>query len=303
MQALRLCEKLFMDRKQAYLDLHIAVFLFGFTAILGRLIEMNEMEIVWYRLLITCSSIIIIPRFIRGISKVPRRVVLQLAGIGIIVTLHWICFYGSIKYSNVTVALSVLSTAAFFTSLIEPLVYRTKIKTYELLLGLMIIPGMYLIFSFGKVYLTGIFLGLGAAVLAALFSVLNRKMVAKYPPMSITFIELGSGWIFLSLLIPVYMYYFPQTDFIPSLSDAVYLVLLAVLCTTVAYVLALRSLRVLTAFVSTLSVNLEPIYGIIMAFFIFQENEELNNNFYLGTAIILLSVFLHPLLEKRFNKL
>ena len=288
--------------KGAYIQLHIAVFLFGFTAILGKAIQMTFVEIVWYRLLITCLSILFLPEIFKKLRAVPRKQWWQLAGIGILVSLHWICFYGSIKYSNVTVALSVLSTAAFFTSIIEPIIYRTKIKKYEILLGLLIVPGMYLIFSFGKFYMTGIILGLIAALLAAVFSVLNRKMVEKHKPMAITFIELSSGFVFISLLLPLYLYYFPETDFIPTTFDLVNLLVLAIVCTTLAYVLSLNALKHLTAFTSTLTVNLEPVYGIIMAIFIFKENEDLDWKFFIGTAIILIAVFVHPMVHKKYNK-
>lgn len=288
--------------KRAYAELHLAIFLFGFTAILGRLIELNGFEIVWYRMLITFISIFFLPKFIRGIKAIPAPHRWRLAGIGILVSLHWAAFFASIKFSNVTVALSVLATSAFFTSLLEPLIFREKVKKEELLLGLLVIAGMYLIFSFGGGYLYGILLGLAAAFLASLFAILNRKMVSRYQPMGITFIEMGSGWLFLTLLLPVYWWWYGTTFPMPGWNDLFYLLILAILCTTLAYVLALRALRYVTAFTANLSINMEPVYGIVLAFFIFQENQELDNRFYIGSIIILLSIFIHTWLARRRRK-
>lgn len=166
----------------------------------------------------------------------------------------------------------------------------------------MIILGMYLIFSFGGQYLTGILLGLGAAILASIFSVLNRKMVVKYEPLPITFIELGSGLVFISLLGPVYLYWFPEATFRPGGMDIFYLLILAIFCTTIAYVLALKALRMLTAFTSNLTINLEPVYGIIMAFFLFGENKEMDSGFFVGASIIISAIFLHPFFTRYFRK-
>ena len=287
---------------KAYIQLHTAIFLFGFTAILGKLITLEEIELVWYRVLLTTVSLAVVPAIWRSIAHIPARARWQLAGIGVLVALHWVCFFGSIKAANVTVALSVLSTAALFTSLLEPLIYRTRLKWTELVLGLLIVPGMYLIFSFGKGYTTGILLGLGAAVLGSLFSVLNRKMVARYDALPITLVELGSAWVFLSLVAVPLALMGKGGNFIPTPSDWLWLVILALLCTTLAYVLAMNALRYLTAFTSTLSINLEPLYGILMAIALFQEHKDLSPGFYAGAAIILSAVVVHTLLERRARR-
>lgn len=286
----------------AYLKLHTAIFLFGFTAILGRLIDMTEVEIVWYRLLLTCISMLFLPSLIRQLREIPMRVRWQLAGIGVLVAFHWVFFYGSIKYSNVTVTLSVLATTAFFTSFLEPLFFKTRIKWTEMVLGLMIVPGMYLIFSFGQIYITGILMALLSAILASIFAILNRKMTVRYGSLPITFIELGFGWIVLTVLTPLTLWIYPNATFIPSWSDLGYLAILAVLCTTVAFSISLQALRHVTAFTFNLSINLEPIYGIIMAIFLFDEQKEVSSKFYLGTAIILAAVLIHTWLERRARK-
>lgn len=280
---------------KAYLQLHVAVFLFGFTAILGELISLKELPLVWHRMWMTAASFLFLPRVIRAVRQYSIKQVLQFAGVGCIVAMHWITFYGSIKYSNVSVALSCLATASFFTSFIEPLVFKAKIKGAEVLMGLLVILGIYLIYTVTQFYLTGIILGVLSALLAATFSTLNKKILGNNDTLSVTFIELGSGWLFLTLSMPLYFYLFPETTMTPSSSDWGYLLILALICTSLAYVLALNALKVLTAFTSNLAINLEPVYGIIMAAIIFNENEELDNRFYYGTAVILLSVTGHSL--------
>jgi drug/metabolite transporter (DMT)-like permease len=289
------------DRK-AYLQIHISVLLWGFTAILGRLITLKEVPLVWYRVMIVSVSMLFLPGMIRNIRTLKKYDYFKLAGIGCIVCLHWVCFYGSIKYANVTVALSCLATTTFFTSFIEPLIAGRKIKGYEISLGLLIIPGVYLIFYFTNFYFTGIVLGLLAAAFAATFSALNKIMLETHEPRTMTFIEMSSGFIFLSILMPFYLKLFPDSNLILKTSDLIYLVILSIGCTTIPFILSLHALRQLTAFTTVLIVNLEPLYGILMAIPVFHENRELDNRFYFGTLILLTAVFIHPLLKKRFDK-
>ncbi len=285
--------------QKAYLQLHIAVVLFGFTAILGRLIELSEMSIVWWRLLLTCISLIFFAGFIKNIKAIPGKGLWQLAGIGWIVTLHWVFFYGSIKYSNVSVALVCLATTSFFTSVLEPLLLRKPFKWHETALGILVIPGMYLIVESieAKMY-TGVWMALVSAFLAAIFAIANKKMVDRYDPNSITFVELGSGWILLCLLFPFYQQFFPEATLLPTIMDFIYLIILALFCTTLAYVLSLKALKYISAFTANITINLEPIYGILLAIWIFAENKELNTTFYYGVLIILGAVFLHPVISK-----
>ena len=290
------------EKIKSYLQLHIAVLLFGFTAILGRLIDLQEIVIVWYRLLFTCLSLLFIPQVWRALNNMSRQRYLQLVGIGVIVSMHWVMFYGAVKYSNVSVTLSCMATASFFTALIEPVITNRKHKLYELLLGLLIIPGIYLIFYFSDFYLTGIIMGLLAAFLAAVFSSFNKRMVAHQDALSMTFVELGGGWVFLSLALPVYWQFFPESRLMATGMDLGYLLILALLCTTFAYVLSIHALKQLTAFANAITINLEPIYGILMAFLIFQENEQMDNRFYLGTRLVLLALFLHPVIEHYIKK-
>jgi len=289
---------------KAYLELHIAVLLFGFTAILGDLISLPAVSIVWWRVLITSFSILFLINVRKIFRELPREKILKFMGIGILVALHWVCFYGSIKLANASVALICMATTSLFTSLLEPLLLRQKLKWYEVLLGMLIIPGMILIVnSLESGMLLGFWVGLASAFLAALFAILNKKMVTNARPLAITFLELGSAWLFLSLVFPIYYFTNPEEVSLlpPTVLDWLYLVVLSLLCTTLAYTLSIRALHHISAFASTLTINLEPVYGIFLAWILLQEHKELNGSFYIGVAIILVSVFSYPYLRRKLE--
>lgn len=288
-----------MTRARALTELHTAVFLFGFTAILGKIILLERVPLVWYRMGLTALSIMVLPVFLRELKKWPVRDLLRISGIGVIVALHWVTFFGSIKVSTVSVALSCFGTTAFFTAILEPLLLGSRLKLRELGIGAMVIPGIALIHHFTGVYLDGIILGLISALLACIFSILNKREVQDRPALAITGLEMSSGFLFLSILLP---FYYPRslTDALQLQGwDALYLAVLVLLCTTLAYVLAMRSLRVLSAFTANLSINLEPIYGIILAIFLLREHQILHPGFYLGAFIIFAAVFVHTWFESR----
>lgn len=287
--------------QKAYFQLHIAVFLYGFTAILGKLITLSELSLVWWRMLLTTVSFLFFPKMLQLFKAIPVKIRWQLFGIGIIIALHWVCFFGAIKYSNVSICLVCMATGAFFTALLEPLIFNQKIKKYELFLGLMIIPGMYLVVqSTSWDMMTGIVLAIISSILAVLFTVLNKRMIEHTNTDVITFVELGSGWLFLTILLPFYLYYF-ETSLQPTWLDLGYLLILALLCTTLAFVLNLNALKHISAFNANLAINLEPVYGIVLAWLIFQENKEVGQYFYIGVLIVLLAVFSYPFLKKRFE--
>ena len=290
------------DYKKAYLELHVAVLLFGFTAILGDLIDLSAFVMVWWRMLITAFSLLFLIRFGQRLRQMPRKLIAAYMGIGFLVALHWVCFFGSIKYSNASVCLVCMATTSLFTSFLEPLITRQKFKWYETAIGLVIIPGMMLVVNnIDSAMWLGIFLGLIAAFLAALFGTLNKRLIDKADPLNITFLELGSGWLFLSILFPFYFQQVPDAGFWPSPMDWLYLGILSLLCTTLAYVLALRALKYLSAFASNLTINLEPVYGILLAIIILKEHHELSLGFYWGCAIIIASVLGYPFLRNRFE--
>ncbi len=293
------------SEQRAYLELHIAVFLFGFTAILGDLIQLSAVELVWWRVLLTSISLLFLIQGGRSILQASRKTILQFMGIGLLVAIHWVTFYGAIKLANASVALVAMATTSFFTSLLEPLFTRRRIKGYELLLGLLIIPGMFLIVNGADFsLLKGLLVGLLSAFLAALFGTLNKLMISKMPETSITFLELGSAWIFLSFVLPFY-YHFGESEVLfwpPRPIDWLYILVLALLCTTLAYVLSLRALRHLSAFAANLTINLEPVYGIGLAFFLLNDSQELGPQFYLGVMIIMLAVLSYPVLRNKYGR-
>ncbi len=285
---------------KAYVMIHVAVMLFGFTAILGRLIDLPGATIVWYRMFLTGISLCFFPSIFNHIRKISRDQLIRIAGIGILVTLHWVAFYEAIKYSNASITLSCLASTSFFTAIIEPLFFRTKIKAPELILGSMVIVGFVFIFGFtGENYYVGMIIAIISAILAAIFSVLNKTIVSKHNIYAITLIQFMSGVLFLSIMSPLYLKLFPQTQVIPSSTDWFYLLVLALLCTTLAYTLAMKALIYLSAFTTNLAINLEPVYGIFMAYFILHEDEDLNMGFYAGAGIILCAVLLHAWMNNR----
>lgn len=301
-----------LSMNRSYIELHIAVILFGFTAILGKLISIPAVSVVWWRVMLTSVSLLFLVGVVRTYREVPLRRMLQYMGIGCIVALHWITFFGSIKASNASIALVAFATTSFFTSLIEPLIMRQRALGYEVFLGLLIIPAMILIVQGVDPDMhLGIWLGLASAVLAALFASLNKKLIMFAKPIQITFLEIGSAWIFVSIVLVSILVFKPDTPFfqgmdfslhVPKGMDWVYLLILAVVCTTLAYVLAVRALHHLSAFAANLVVNLEPVYGITLAWLILKENRELSLGFYLGVFLILGIVLLYPILKRRKAK-
>ncbi len=290
--------------RRAYLELHIAVFLFGFTAILGDVIQLSALVLVWWRVLLTSISLLLLIRLRSLYRQLGPGMILIFMGIGVLVALHWIAFYGAIKLSNASIGLVAMATTSFFTSLMEPWILKQKMNWYEIGLGVLIVPGMVLVANNTELgMMDGLWVGLLAAFLAALFAILNKKYIGTTDEMSITFLELGSAWIFLSLVIPMTALLSENglTIWPPSWQDWLYLLVLSLLCTTLAYVLALRSLRHLSAFASNLTVNLEPVYGIALAWILLQENDELGNGFYWGVLIILAVVFSYPILRKQMR--
>jgi len=290
--------------KRAYLELHLAVLLFGLTAVLGDLIQLPALVIVWWRVLLTSISLLFIIRRGSVLRRLPRPVIFRFMGIGVLASLHWVSFYGAIKWSNASLTLVAMATASFFTALLEPLLLNKPVKGYQMALGLLMLPGMGLIVGGIQVEMvSGLWLGLLSAFLAASFATLNKKYIGEADEIHITFIELSSAWLFLSVVIPAYRLVTGDVlTFWPAPADWGYLLILALLCTTLAYVLALRSLRYLSAFASNLTVNLEPVYGIGLAWLLLDDHQELSAHFYAGVFLILAAVFSYPLLRRYFGK-
>jgi drug/metabolite transporter (DMT)-like permease len=292
------------SHRTAYIKIHIAVLLFGFTAILGDLIQLPAISIVWWRVLITSFSLFFLIRFGKTLKNLSLKQIKIYVIIGIIIGLHWICFYGSVKLSNASVCLICMSTTSLFTSIIEPILVRTKFNKFDLMMGLLIIPGILLVVNNIDIqYMMGVWVGLLSAFLAAIFSTLNKAYIKNADPYTISFIELSGAWMMISVLMVIMQLTGFSIDawLPPSVTDWLYLILLSLLCTTLAQVLTLQALKSLSAFALNLVVNLEPVYGIFLAVIILKEHKELNLMFYLGATIIVLSVLLYPFLSKKFN--
>lgn len=281
--------------KQALIKLHIAVFLAGFTGVLGALIKLNEGLLVWYRLILTVATLFIWLNWKKKIAKISTASMLKLFGIGTLIALHWVCFYGSIKMSNVSIGLICFSSVGLFTALLEPIFTNKKFSWAEVGLGLISLLGIYLIFHFDTRYRAGILVGIAAAILAALFSVLNKRHVYMAPPQTLMLYELSGGLLVVTLLLPVYLHYIPTNYVLPTLSDWGWLLVLSWLCTVLGMNLMLQSLQKVSAFTQNLTLNLEPVYGILLAFILFKENEQLDSSFYFGFALIAFSVVLQML--------
>lgn len=278
--------------KTAFLRLHLAVLLAGFTGILGRLITLNEALIVWYRLLLSAIALWLIAAFRKKLVIPSLPVLLSIIGVGLVAALHWVSFYGSIKYSNVSVALVCFSSIGFFTAIFEPLILRTRVVWQEILLGLMVIAGIFIIFQFDSRYKTGILIGLISSMLGAVFPILNRQLLKKVSVDTLVTYELTGGFLTLSLLMPLYMRIFPTSYVVPSPADWGWLLVLSLLCTVWAFFLSSYALKYISAFTVNLSYNLEPVYGILLAFLLFGENKAMGPHFYAGLALIVLAVFL-----------
>jgi drug/metabolite transporter (DMT)-like permease len=304
------------SENKSHIEIHTAVILFGFTAILGKFIVFDQLELVWHRMWIASAGLILFPKVVHGIRKIKRKDFFTFIGIGIIVSVHWVSFFASIKLGNVSVALACMATTTLFIALLEPIITKSKFKWFEFVIGTIVIFGIILILGIGEAYYSSITVGLLAAFLAALFSTLNKKYLKQYNPISVSAVELFSGFVFLTVMIPIIYGSFDFSSFSLLREDLTsnfplfgiyihsfwYLLVLGLLCTSLAYVLALSSLRGLSAFSAGLAVNLEPVYGVIMAVIFFQENKDLTTSFYLGTALIFLTVFIHPIITKLHRK-
>jgi drug/metabolite transporter (DMT)-like permease len=279
--------------RKAYLQLHLAILLWGFTAILGKLILLDEGLLVWYRMGISSISTLLFVLISKSSLRITKQDIFRLAGISFLITLHWITFYGAIKASNVSIAISCFSSIALFTALINPIVNKVKINKIEIILGLGVIAGIGIIFTIHQLYWKGILLSIISAFLAALFTVFNKNISEKIAPATITFYELFFGFLLLTIALPLW-FGINNTGFtLPSNTDWIYLLILAVVCTTVPFTLSMHAIKKLDAFTMNLSLNLEPVYSIILAIFLFHENEAVGHSFYIGTGIILLTVMWH----------
>lgn len=279
--------------KEAFIKLHVSVLIAGATGIFGRLISLNEGLLVWYRMLFATVMFFLLLWMLGKLKRVSFRDVCKIGSVGMLLAIHWLFFYGSIKASNVSIGVVCLSLMSFFTALFEPLINRHRISLGEIACSLIGVLGIILIFHFDTRYRLGIGMGILSSALASLFTICNKKVSVGYTSSTMLMYEMGGGFLGLSCLLPLYLSFFPVASILPSLTDLVYLLLFASVCTVLLYILQIQVLKKISAFTFNLTYNLEPIYSIIAAMFLFHEAKELNASFYVGLGLILFSVLLH----------
>lgn len=285
--------------KKTYLLLHIAVMLAGFTGVFGKLVSLNEGLLTWYRVLFSYIILLIIVQVLKINTRLPIKEKLSIAKVGLFITIHWVFFYASIKYSNISIGVVCYCLTSFFTAIFKPWINRTPFKLSELVLSAFTLLGISLIFHFDVSFQLGITLGVISAAFAALYTIYNERLVQQYDSKLINYYQMLGGTIGLGIVLPAYLHFFPADRLLPGLKDSFYLVLLALFCTVGLYVLFAEVLKKLPAFTVNLSFNLEPIYAIILAFLFFDESKEVNFSFYAGLFFVMISVVLQSLIFTR----
>ncbi len=293
-----------MPEFKDYLHLHFLVLIWGFTAILGLLITIPPVELVLYRTLFSSIGLAGVLYFYQISFRVGRHGITTLLLTGILIAGHWLLFFGSARVSNASVCLAGLATTSFWTSLLEPLILKKRVKWYEVFLGLFVIVGLYIIFHFEFGHALGLGMGIMSAFLAALFTVFNARFTKLYNHYQITFYEMIGAFVAILLFLPVYKLAIAESNLLrltPTPMDFFYISILAFLCTVYAYSASINIMKKMSAFSVNLTVNLEPVYGIVLAVLIFGEKEKMHLGFYFGSALIILAVLAHPLLNKRYR--
>lgn len=282
------------ETKKGFIQLHLSVLLAGFTGLFGRLITLNEVDIVWYRMLFTTAILLVFT----GLPRVGWRKFLQLCGCGALLGVHWILFYASIKASNVSIGVICFSLIGFFTALFEPLLFHRRLSWLELLFSFITVAGVLCIFSLDQRYRHGIMIGVVSSAVCALYAICNKKASVGVRSRTVLMCQMSGGLLVITAVIPLYLLVFPSQQpvvVVPQGSNLWFMLCHALFCTVGMYLLQIQALKRLSAFTVNLTYNLEPCYTIILAFIIFGEGREINFSFYLGIALILLSVLLQSL--------
>ena len=275
------------DKLKNYLHLHFLVFIAGFTAILGKLISVNAVSLVWFRMVFASILMIAYVKLFKVKLQITKKELIKLCIAGVIIALHWITFYGAIKVANISIALAMFSTGAFFASLLEPIFYKRRVIPYEILFGIVVIIGIYLIVQSEIQHIEGMILGVVSAFLSSLFAVLNGKFLEQHSATKISFYEFISGVVFITIYIAFFGEGFSSSFFNISASDIMFLLILASVCTAYAFIASVHIMRFISPYTVVLTYNLEPIYGIILALILFPETEFMSSSFYIGAFIIL----------------
>ncbi|WP_175636239.1 DMT family transporter [Pedobacter ghigonis] len=278
--------------KKAYIQLHLALVLAGFTGIFGRLITLNEGLISWYRTFFSAIFILIVLTLSGKFQKTTLSEKVKMGAAGAILGFHWLFFYGSIKYSNISVGVVCFALTSFFNALFEPAINKKKLSVQELLLSGLTLCGIALIFGMDISFRTGIILGIISSIFSALYTVYNERLAGNYRGETIILYQMLGGVLALTLIMPEFLYFTPTTTLLPSLQDFGWLLVLAILCTVLMYLLIINALKHISSFTVSLTFNLEPLYTILLAIVIYKENKVLSASFYIGLFLILTSLAL-----------
>jgi len=278
-------------------QIHFCVVLWGFTAILGKLISLDTLGLVWWRLVLVTGALALVPRFWRGLSTLPPRLIAIYAGIGVVVVLHWLAFYGSIRLANASVAATCLALSPVCLAFIEPFLVGRRFDMRELMFGVAAIPGVALVVGGTPTSMRlGVAVGVLSAVLVSVYASLNKRYIGNSDAIAVTGLEIGAGLVLITIISAVIA---PETVFVlPSVRDGTLLAVLAIGCTLLPFAVSLAALRHVSAFSATIALNMEPVYAIVLAIVLLGEQRELSPSFYLGVAIVLAAVFLHPWLVR-----
>jgi drug/metabolite transporter (DMT)-like permease len=288
-----------------YLHLHFLVIIWGFTAILGRLVTIPAVELVVYRTFFAFALLGVLCLLQKKTLALGSRTVGQLLLTGVVIAVHWILFFAAARVANVSICLAGMATGSLWTSLLEPLLHRRRVRLLEIGLGLVAMAGLYLVFHFQFNHAVGLAMAVASAVLAALFSVINSRFAVVYDAQVVTFYEMLGAFLSSAVLLPVFaiLFYGQQSvQLVPAAADWLWILILAWVCTVYAYSAGVHLLRKFTPFAINLTINLEPVYGIVLAVLIFGESERMTPGFYAGTLIILLAVLVYPLLKRLVKK-
>lgn len=291
-----------------YLMLHWIVAIWSVTAILGILISIASIELVFYRTLIASAMLGLIFLWKKTSIKVSKPELVKIVGTGFLISIHWILFFWAARVSTASVCLAGMATTSLWTAFLEPIINKKKIKGFEVFLGLLVISGIYVIFRFEWGYWLGLSMAIASALMGALFSVINGRLTKRHSPYVLTFYEMMGASFFALMMLPVYAFFFAENglQLIPAPMDWLWLLILSGICTVYAFSVSVELMRRITAFAVNLTVNLEPVYGIILAVLILGEREKMTAGFYYGTVIILISVLIYPIynyiLKRRMAK-
>lgn len=281
-----------------FVHLHLIVFIWGFTAVIGKLISLDALPLVWYRMALAMGLVFVYLKYKKYALKLSLPKVLALLGTGAVIALHWVTFFKAIKVSNVSIALACMSVGALFAALLEPLWYKRKMIGYEVVFGLLVVLGLGIIFRVETQYWQGILLAISSAFLVAVFSLLNGNFIKTLKPSVIAFYEMAGGVLLLSIYL-VFKGSFTSDFWRISPSDFGYLFLLSSLCTAYAFIASVKLMAYISPYSVMLTTNMEPVYGILLAFVVFGESEHMSSLFYLGALLILVTVIANGILKSK----